>query len=129
MTGSSQQDHSKHENDKAPYDIDAEMNKQRKYAAVKAMTFVSEEAAYYFYNKYAKEHGFSIRREKTKNDIDELGTPTIRYRRFLCSRAGTRQSKYLTMEGRRYRHRPESRCNCGAHLSVSCNRKRVFGLF
>nr|XP_051221837.1 protein FAR1-RELATED SEQUENCE 5-like [Lolium perenne] len=30
VTGSSQQDHSKHENYKEPYDIDAEMNKQRK---------------------------------------------------------------------------------------------------
>jgi hypothetical protein len=129
VTESSQQDHSKHENDKEPYDIDAEMNKLRKYAAVKVMIFLSEEAAYYFYTKYAKEHGFSIGREKKKNDIDELGTPTIWYRRFLCSRAGTRESKYLIVEGRRYRHRPKSRCNGGAHLSVSFNRKKVFGVF
>ncbi|KAK1605624.1 hypothetical protein QYE76_029297 [Lolium multiflorum] len=120
----SQLDHTKHEDYKDPYDIDTEMNKQRKYEAVMAMIFVSEEAAYYFYNKYAKEHGFSIRREKKKERLDELGTSTIRYRRFLCSRAGQRESKYLEMENRTYRHRPESRCNCGAHFSVSYNRKK-----
>jgi zinc finger SWIM domain-containing protein 3 len=124
VTGSSQLDHTKHEDYKDPYDIDAEMNKQRKYEAVRAMIFLSEEAAYYFYNKYAKEHGFSIRREKKKERLDELGTSTIRYRRFLCSRAGQRESKYLEMENRTYRHRPESRCNCGAHFSVSYNRKK-----
>jgi hypothetical protein len=54
-------------------DIDADMDKQETYAAVKAMTFASEEAAYLFYNKYAKEHGFSIRHEKIKKHIDKLG--------------------------------------------------------
>ncbi|XP_051221251.2 protein FAR1-RELATED SEQUENCE 7-like [Lolium perenne] len=78
VTGSSQLDHTKQEDNKDPYDIDDEMSRQRKYEAVRAMIFVSEEAAYYFYNKYAKEHGFSIRREKKKERLDELGTPTIR---------------------------------------------------
>ncbi|KAK1608204.1 hypothetical protein QYE76_031877 [Lolium multiflorum] len=56
VTGSSQLDHTKHEDYKDPYDIDAEMNKQRKYEAVRAMIFLSEEAAYYFYNKKIKDH-------------------------------------------------------------------------
>ncbi|KAK1653780.1 hypothetical protein QYE76_071585 [Lolium multiflorum] len=51
-----QLDHTKHEDDKDPYDIDAEMNRQQKYKAVRAMTFLSEEAAYYFYNKKIKTH-------------------------------------------------------------------------
>ncbi|KAK1614311.1 hypothetical protein QYE76_019828 [Lolium multiflorum] len=55
VTGSSQLDHTKHEDYKDPYDIDTEMN-QRKYEAVMAMIFVSEEAAYYFYNKKMKDH-------------------------------------------------------------------------
>ena len=89
-----------------------------------AMTFVSKESAYVFYNNYAKQHGFGIRRCKAKHD-DKLGTPTnIRYRRFVCSRAGTRESKYLNMVDRIYRHRPESRCECRAHFTVSCNRKK-----
>nr|XP_051190958.1 protein FAR1-RELATED SEQUENCE 5-like [Lolium perenne] len=77
VTGSSQMDHTKQEDNKDPYHIDAEMSRQRKYEAAKAMIFLSEEAAYYFYNKYAKEHGFSIRREKKKERLDELGTPTM----------------------------------------------------
>ena len=39
---------------------------QDTYRRVKAMTFVSEDAAYDFYNKYARDRGFSIRREKVK---------------------------------------------------------------
>jgi zinc finger SWIM domain-containing protein 3 len=62
------------------------------------MTFASEEAAFMFYNKYAKDHGFSIRREKVKREKGPSGK--IRYRRFRCSRAGKRESKYLTMDGR-----------------------------
>ena len=105
------------------------MDKLEKYAAIKAMVFSSEEAAHAFYNKYAKEHGFSIRRDRLKQNMDESGTPNFTYRRFLCSRAGTRESKYLNMQGRRYRHRPESRCRCSAHFSVSLNKKKAFGLF
>jgi hypothetical protein len=102
---------------------------KRKHMWLKAMTFSSEVASYSFYNKYAKENGFSVRHEKIKKDIDKSGTPTIRYRRFLCSRAGTRERKYLTMEGRGYRHRTESCYYCGTHLSVSRNKKKGFGQF
>ena len=99
------------------------MDKRETYVAVKAMTFASEEAAYEFYNKYAKQQGFSIRREKVKHDVNKVGTP-IRYMRFLCSKAGKRESKYLNMIDRIYRHRPESRCECRAHLVMSFNRKK-----
>ena len=49
------------------------------------MTFLSEEEAYSFYNKYAKAIGFSIRRgshHKVKN------TTVIQQRTFTCSRQG-----------------------------------------
>ena len=101
------------------------MDKLDKYAAIMAMTFAYEEATYAFYNKYAKQQGFSIRCCKVKHDVDKLGTPTnVRYRHFVCSRAGTREIKYLNMVDRIYRHRPESRCKCGARFTVSFNRKK-----
>jgi hypothetical protein len=37
MTGSAHQDHSKHENDMAPNDIDADMDNKETYVAVKAI--------------------------------------------------------------------------------------------
>ena len=53
-------------------------DKRDMYWAVKEMTFVSEEAAFVFYNAYAKEHGFSIRRDMlgkrsfTPNTVEEI---------------------------------------------------------
>nr|XP_020160543.1 protein FAR1-RELATED SEQUENCE 5-like [Aegilops tauschii subsp. strangulata] len=87
---------------------------------VMAMTFRSQGDAYIFYNNHAKEHGFSIRKQKVKRGASGM----IRYRRFLCSGAGRRQSKFITMEGRKRRLRPETRCDCGAHMVVKLDRER-----
>ena len=87
---------------------------------VMAMTFRSQGDAYIFYNNHAREHGFSIRKQKVKRGASGM----IRYRRFLCSRAGRRQSKFITMEGRKRRLRPETRCDCGAHMVVKLDRER-----
>jgi zinc finger SWIM domain-containing protein 3 len=49
------------------------------------MNFLSEEEAYSFYNRYAEDEGFSVRRgskHKVKN------TNTIQQRTFFCSRQG-----------------------------------------
>ena len=81
-----------------------------------AMTFDSEEAAYVFFNAYAKERGFSIRKDKVKRG--KGAGREIRRRRYLCSNAGKWQKKLLTMEGRTRRLRPESRCKCTAQLVV-----------
>ena len=87
---------------------------------VMAMTFRSQGDAYIFYNNHAKENGFSIRKQKVKRGASGM----IRYRRFLCSRAGRRQSKFITMEGRKRRLRPETRCDCDAHMVVKLDRER-----
>lgn len=71
-----------------------------------ATTFRSEEEAYNFYNQYAKERGFSIRRDLLKRGKGPEGT--MRLRRYLCSMAGKRLAKFCSMEGRTRRLRPES---------------------
>ena len=48
------------------------------------MTFTSQWEAYMFYNNFAKDRGFSIRKDKVKRGKG-LST-TIRYRRYICSR-------------------------------------------
>jgi hypothetical protein len=89
---------------------------------VMTMTFRSEEEAYDFYNEFAKNRGFSIRRDQRKY-VKGVDAP-MRLRRFLCSRAGKRQAKFCTMEGRKRRLRPESRCYCEAHCTVKLDRER-----
>ncbi|XP_073360322.1 protein FAR1-RELATED SEQUENCE 5-like [Aegilops tauschii subsp. strangulata] len=86
---------------------------------VMAMTFRSQGDAYIFYNNHAEENGFSIKKQKVKRGASGM----IRYRRFLCSRAGRRQSNFITMEGRKRRLRPETRCDCGAHMVVKLDRE------
>ena len=68
------------------------------------MTFASEHAAYLFYNNYAKENGFSIRREKVKKAKGLFETGEIRYRRFRCSKAWQREAKYLNLPDCTRRH-------------------------
>ena len=89
---------------------------------VMGMTFASQWEAYMFYNNYAKDRGFSIRKDKVKRGKG-LST-TVRYRRYVCSRAGKRLSKFLNPEGRTRRLRPETRCECGAHLVVKLDKGR-----
>lgn len=101
--------------DEAEMDIEEAQYQQQKLEThwkVMAMSFWPQGDAYIFYNKHAKEHGFSIRREKMKRGKGALGI--IWFRRFVCSRAGRRQRKIITMEGRTRRLRPETRCECGA---------------
>ena len=74
---------------------------------VMGMTFATQWEAYMFYNNYAKDRGFSIRKDKVKRGKGLSNT--IRYRRYVCARAGKRLSKFLNPEGRTRRLRPETR--------------------
>ena len=89
--------------------------------AVMVKTFRSLDEVYTFYNKHARERGFSIRKDSLKFSKDRARTP--RLRRYLCSAAGKRQAKFCTMEGRTRRLRPESRFLCEAHLTVKLDKK------
>nr|XP_040251963.1 protein FAR1-RELATED SEQUENCE 5-like [Aegilops tauschii subsp. strangulata] len=86
------------------------------------MTFTSHEAAYDFYNSYARDNGFSIRKNRVRYSKTE--SCHMRYRRFVCSRQGKRDNRLLTEEGHSRRLRPETRCHCEAHLTVKLDQKR-----
>lgn len=103
-------------------DIGHPGDEREKYWKIMEMTFVSEAAAYVFYNSYARYHGFSIRKNRYKNS--KAGSQEICKRQFVCSREGKRRSKYLPLEGRKYRPRAESRCGCKAELTVKLNKSR-----
>ncbi|XP_073367556.1 protein FAR1-RELATED SEQUENCE 5-like [Aegilops tauschii subsp. strangulata] len=86
------------------------------------MTFTSHDAAYNFYNSYARDNGFSIRKNKVR--YSKMESRHMRYRRFVCSRQGKRDNKLLTEEGHSRRLRAETRCFCEAHLTVKLDQKR-----
>ncbi|XP_024310579.1 uncharacterized protein LOC112268744 [Brachypodium distachyon] len=98
-------------------------NKLDEFRKIVDMTFGSEVEAYMFYNKYARDHGFSIRKGKVKVKRAK-SSETIRLRHFVCSRAGKRAKKFLAMEGRIRRPRAESCCRCEAKLTIKLDRLR-----
>ncbi|KAE8785237.1 hypothetical protein D1007_41071 [Hordeum vulgare] len=59
------------------------------HCKVMEMIFQSQGDAYMFYNNHAKERGFGIRKEKVKRGKGSAGI--IRFRRFVCFRAGRRR--------------------------------------
>ena len=115
-----------HDND-VQYELDVDYDHREKESfdmlwEVKAKTFRSEGEAYVFYNQYARERGFSVRRDRLKKGKDV--NATIRLRRYLCSKAGKRRTESCSMEGRTRTPRQESRCNCEAHLTIKIDRDR-----
>jgi hypothetical protein len=97
-------------------------DKRDMFMKIIEMTFMSQDAAFDFYNSYARDNGFSIRNDKVRYSKTE--SHHMRYRRFLCSREGKRDSKLLTEEGHTRRLRPETCCNFEAHLTIKLDEKR-----
>ncbi|XP_039119362.1 protein FAR1-RELATED SEQUENCE 5-like [Dioscorea cayenensis subsp. rotundata] len=76
-------------------------------------TFGTEEEAYSFYNAYALNVGFSIRKGWVKRNKDGV----IHCRRFCCSKKGkrTQDKRYENLKI----HRAETRTGCLAHMIIS----------
>ncbi|PIN12418.1 hypothetical protein CDL12_14969 [Handroanthus impetiginosus] len=77
------------------------------------MEFDSEKAAYKFYNEYAREAGFSIRKHTVHKDI----TGKIIDRSFCCACQGHRQKDKRDVNIKS--HRPETRKGCPAMMSIN----------
>ncbi|RYR64670.1 hypothetical protein Ahy_A03g010736 [Arachis hypogaea] len=76
--------------------------------------FQSEERAYEFYYRVGKCNGFGV----CKGDYEKDEDGTVVRRRFFCNRAGLRDGKHYNRVDRKRCHRPETRTNCQALMSV-----------
>ena len=83
--------------------------------------FSSEMEAYIFYNKYARDKGFSVRKQKVRR---AQRSGALLFRRFLCSREGQRDAKWLDKEVCSRRPRALTRCDCQAKLEIKLDRSR-----
>ncbi|RYR09644.1 hypothetical protein Ahy_B05g078033 isoform B [Arachis hypogaea] len=81
--------------------------------------FQSKEFAYEFYCKFGRCQGFGVR----KGDYGKDDDGNLIRRRFFCNRAGLRDEKYLHRLDRQRGHRPETRTNCMAKLSIYLDRE------
>jgi zinc finger SWIM domain-containing protein 3 len=78
--------------------------------------FASEDEAFEFYNKYAFDKGFSVR--KSYVEWDDAKTEIV-LRKFVCSRQGFREEKYMAKETKKRRPRDISRVGCEAKLVIA----------
>ncbi|MED6151804.1 hypothetical protein PIB30_085938 [Stylosanthes scabra] len=76
--------------------------------------FRTVDKAYEFYKRLGRCHGFGVRKGDYVKDI----SGAIFRRRFLCNRAGLRDKKHYQRTDRVRSHRPETRTNCEAKLSI-----------
>lgn len=85
------------------------------------MEFETEQEAYDFYNRYAFEMGFSIRRS-SRHLLRKGGE--VKDRTFCCSREGTRgkDRRKENVQNPRY----ETRCNCNAKLKISLRNGKYY---
>nr|XP_029144860.1 protein FAR1-RELATED SEQUENCE 5-like [Arachis hypogaea] len=74
----------------------------------------SIENAYEFYRGFGKLHGFGVRKGDSGKDCDGN---VVRYR-FFCNKEGLRERKHYDRVDRTRVHKPETRTNCKAMLSV-----------
>ena len=115
MVSDAENEHELHgQADKNVMSSERKQESAERHWKVMGMTFDCEAAAFVWYNSYAKDHGFSIRKDEVRRGKGPSGE--IRWRKYVCSREGKRCDKWLNMVGRCRRHRPESRCKCKAHL-------------
>ncbi|XP_021815106.1 protein FAR1-RELATED SEQUENCE 5-like [Prunus avium] len=87
------------------------------YKPICDMEFLSEQAAYEFYNEYGRRAGFNIRRDSQNKNKN---TGQIISRVFVCCKEGFRpkdKQDYLTKSSR-----AETRTCCNAKMSIKLNK-------
>ncbi|XP_025702657.1 protein FAR1-RELATED SEQUENCE 5-like [Arachis hypogaea] len=85
---------------------------------INRMVFRTEQRAYEFYLRLGKCHGFGVR----KGDYCKDENGNLIRRRFFCNRAGLRDEKHYARFDRKRMHKPETRTNCEAKLSIYLDR-------
>ncbi|XP_043698176.1 protein FAR1-RELATED SEQUENCE 5-like isoform X2 [Telopea speciosissima] len=79
------------------------------------LQFESEDEAYEFYNAYAMEKGFSIRKSRVeRSKVDK----SVLSRKYVCAHEGFRWTKDKRYKGKAVRSRRETRVDCRAAMSI-----------
>ncbi|KAK9096064.1 hypothetical protein Sjap_021561 [Stephania japonica] len=85
------------------------------------LSFRSEEAAYEFYNAYAKEKGFSIRKSHIQRSrVDR----SVISREYVCANQGFRSTNDRRYKGKVVQPRRETRVDCRAAMSIKRRSKK-----
>lgn len=88
------------------------------YDYVVERTFCSEEDGYEFFNAFARNKGFSLRRGKVRHAANNN---EITSRQYVCSKEGARQPKFLNTKTMKRRPRPITRFGCQFEVVINHN--------
>ncbi|KAF8689918.1 hypothetical protein HU200_041551 [Digitaria exilis] len=88
------------------------------YESIVERTFCSEEDGYEFFNAFARNKGFSLRRGKVRHAANN---DEITCRQYVCAKEGARQPKFLNMKNMKRRPRPITRFRCPFEVVIKHN--------
>ncbi|KAI8554713.1 hypothetical protein RHMOL_Rhmol05G0119600 [Rhododendron molle] len=83
------------------------------------MIFDSDKDGERFYNAYAKVKGFSVRKDNIHKDNEGIVTS----RKWVCSKEGYREPKYMKREDRKKESMALTRVGCPAIFHLKLDRK------
>jgi zinc finger SWIM domain-containing protein 3 len=91
---------------------------KKEYHDIVSKTFASEDDGYQFYNRYALENGFSVRRNYVELDG---ANKKIVLRKLVCSHKGCPEEKHMKRKREDGKRRPQniSRVGCKAKLVIA----------
>ncbi|XP_039778150.1 protein FAR1-RELATED SEQUENCE 5-like [Panicum virgatum] len=91
----------------------ADLKNLMEYSEIVSKMFADEDEGYQFYNAYALGKGFSVRKSYVEWNSDHT---ELTLRRYVCSRQGYREEKYVKKEIKKRRPRDITRVGCPAKL-------------
>ena len=97
----------------------ADLENLMEYNEIISKMFADEDEGHQFYNAYALGKGFSVRKSYVEWNSDHT---EITLRRYVCSRQGYREEKYVKKEIKKWRPRDITRVGCPAKLVIALDR-------
>lgn len=88
------------------------------YEYIIEKTFHSEDEGYEFFNAFARNKGFSLRKGKVTHGANKY---EITCRQYVCSKEGARQLKFLNRQKMKRRPRPLTRFDCPFEVVIKHN--------
>ena len=97
----------------------ADLENLMEYSGIVSKMFADEDEGYQFYNAYVLGKAFSVRKSYVEWNSDHT---ELTLRRYVCSRQGYREEKYVKKEIKKQRPRDITRVGCPAKLVIALDR-------
>lgn len=97
------------------------LEEQEEYRTMTVMRFKTEKEGFLFYNRYAKEKGFSVRKNYIRRDPI---TAAVTHRQYQCSREGHRKEVYMDAANKSREPKALTRCGYNALFEIKLDKKK-----